>query len=531
MKTKIKAVLAMIITLAFIGIGSNVYAASAKIKASGTSVNVGDSVTITVSISAGAWNLEVSGTGISDKIVGNIDVAGEIENKSTTKTYTLDTSTEGTYKISLTGDITDAVTDETSDINSSISVTVNKEETTTKKDEEKKEETKEVTFSSSSGTVYAKSSMNLRSSATTSGNNVIKSLSKGTEMTITAKSNSKVDGYYWYKVSVNGTVGYVATSLVTTTKPEESELPVLKGLVVEEGAISPAFSKNTKTYNLSVENDVEQIMLSATPESGANVKIVCNGATCSNGKVPINEGLNTVNITVTKDGETNTYKLYVRKAIKEDEEGNIADEENTDTDLGLEILKIEGFELSPEFSKDIYSYTVMIPEDDDRTSLDITAIANEEDAKVEIVDNENLEYGENIITIMVTDAEGTTTRIYQIIVNKQQSEMTESVGETIIAQTKNVVANNKIPVIIISSLIVIAIIILIIIIKSGKKEDDFEQQLEEENKKNILDEEVSEEAYAENQYLNELREKEKSAKIIDDEGMATVTKPKRGKHF
>ena len=271
MKTKIKSVLAIIITLVIIGIGSNVYAASAKIKASETSVTAGDSVTITVSISAGAWNLEVSGAGISDSIVGNIDVDGEIENKSTTKTYTLDTSTAGTYTVSLTGDITDAVTDEYSDISSSVSVTV-KEKTAdedkedddkeeekkeeTEKEETKKEETKEVTFSSSSGTVYAKSSINLRSSATTSGNNVIKSLSKGTEMTITAKSDSKVDGYYWYKVSVNGTVGYVATSLVTTTKPEEDkEPPVLKGLVVDEGATTPAFSKNTKTYNLSVEND------------------------------------------------------------------------------------------------------------------------------------------------------------------------------------------------------------------------------------------------------------------------------------
>ena len=74
-----------------------VEAASASITASKTTAYVGDNVTITVKTTAGAWNLSVNGSGISDSIVG-YDLDG---NKTTTKTYTLNTSKVGRFKIHL----------------------------------------------------------------------------------------------------------------------------------------------------------------------------------------------------------------------------------------------------------------------------------------------------------------------------------------------------------------------------------------------------------------------------------------------
>lgn len=559
MKNNLKRKIIFTLTLAIsivMAISIQSMAAGVSVSPNSVEMNVGETKNITVTVSDAAATVNVSS---SDSNVATVTTSSEdnvfdgLFGKTDSKTYAITAKAKGTATINIvTTDYESSDGDTKIPGTKTVNVTVNEkpaeedkkddkkeedkkeETTTTKKDEEKKEETKkELTFSNASGTVYVKNeSVNLRSGYTTKENNVMNSLKKGDELTLLGKSTSQSDGYTWYKVKYNGKVGYIATSLVTTTKPkEDKEPPVLKGLVIDEGATTPAFSKNTKTYNLSVENDIEQVTISATPESGATATITCNGETCSGGVVPINEGLNTVSITVSKDGETNTYKIYVRKAIKEDEEGNITDEENTDTDLGLETLNIAGFELSPEFAKDVYSYTVVIPEDDDRTTLDIEAIANTENAKIEIIDNENLEIGENIITIMVTDEEN-TTRIYQIVVNKLGSNETVA-GGNVIEKTKNIVANNLIPVLIICALIIVAIIVLIVIIKSGKKEDDFEEQLEEEeNKKDILDTEIPEEAYAENQYLNELREKEENTKKeSSEEQVVAATKPKKGKHF
>lgn len=569
MKNKVLSIL--IFSIIFIGLMTT--ASIAGISASSQTVNSGETVTITVTSSqpVGACTLTLTDAGgltLKSSSTSNGEANGDLISIASSSgvtslgSYTFTTpsvtsDTKYTIRFSATAMETpdvNAIADSTAsatitvkapnntNTNTNTNPNTNPEpntnqntnnNTSTTKPEENKP--KEVTFSNTSGTVYAVQSTNLRSSATTKGNNVMRSLPAGTEMTVTAKSNSEVDGYYWYKVSVNGTTGYVATSLVTNTKPAETELPTLKSLAVNPGSYSPAFSKDKTTYNLSVEDDVQQVTVKATPESGATAKITCNGTTCANGVIPINEGLNTVKITVTKDGEDNTYTLYIRKSIKEDENGNISDDEKNNVDLYLKSLEITGFTISPEFDSKVYSYTVVIPADDERTSLDIKAVANIENAKVEIVDNENLEYGENIITIIVTSEEENATRIYQLVVDKQKTATTEaSNGNNIVGKTKNIVASNKVPVLIICTLIIIAVICIILIIKFGRKEDDFDSQLEEEvNKIDMLDTEISEEVYN-NQYLNELIKREnKSEKDSDyeEDMLSETTDDKRGKHF
>lgn len=531
--------------------------ASGKFSASAskTTVTVGDTFTITVSASGAAGTYEVSANN-SNVSVQSGDTSGFIDGSSSSITYKANSAGTVTITAKAT-DMTD-LEDDTKQVTGSKTFTITVKEksdtkTNTTKNDNKNTNTntdknttkpsnttddKKVTFSKSSGTVYASDDINLRGSATTKEKNILKSLDKGTKMTIMEKSNGKIDGYSWYKVSVDGTTGYVATSLVTTKKPADK--PTLSALTVSPGSLSPAFAKGTTTYNVSVESDVEEITVKATGASGATAKVTCKGTTVSNGVVPINEGLNTINVQVSKDGETNTYTLYVRRSIEEDSEGNIKDDENSDEDLFLKSLEVEGFELSPEFDKDTYSYTVEIPADDDTTSLDIEATANDKEAEVEIIDNEDFEYGENIVTIMVKSKDGSGDKTYQIIVNKlQEGEVgsTESVNgntETPM-QKRSIIADNKVPVILICILLAIAITCLVLLIRSGKKEDDFEKQLEEdEESKDILDTEVPEEAYESNQYLNELRQKEndKSNYENEDEEMEKdAKKARKGKHF
>ena len=75
--------------------------------------------------------------------------------------------------------------------------------------------------------------------------------------------------------------------------------------------------------------------------------------------------------------------------------------------------------MSPKFSTDEYEYTVGVTED--LSSLEIEAKANKENATVEILGNENLQQGENTITILVTDQETEQTATYQIVVNKNSN--------------------------------------------------------------------------------------------------------------
>ena len=105
---------------------STVNAASATIKANKTSATVGESVKVTVTVNAAAWNLKVSGSASGDIIGYNSDA----ENQTTTKTYTIDTSKAGTYKVTLSGDITDESKDNADEINTSVSITVKEKETT-----------------------------------------------------------------------------------------------------------------------------------------------------------------------------------------------------------------------------------------------------------------------------------------------------------------------------------------------------------------------------------------------------------------
>ena len=105
-----------------------VNAASANISANKTSVTVGTKVTVTVKIDAAAWNVKVSGDA-SDSIVGfNMDA----KNQTTTKTYTINTSKVGSYKVSISGDVTDEKSNNAQNVSGSVTITVKEKSTPTK---------------------------------------------------------------------------------------------------------------------------------------------------------------------------------------------------------------------------------------------------------------------------------------------------------------------------------------------------------------------------------------------------------------
>ena len=148
----------------------NVKAASYEIGASKKTVEVGEEVTITVKFVAAAWNVKVSGNGITGASYAS--QTSDLSEAETVKTFKLDTSKAGTYTITVSGDITDS-NGSTQDLNKSCTVTVNEKPVTpepkpeTPPVEQKPEEqptTKELEFTTVNETVYVTGTVNVRKS-------------------------------------------------------------------------------------------------------------------------------------------------------------------------------------------------------------------------------------------------------------------------------------------------------------------------------------------------------------------------------
>lgn len=414
-------------------------AVSASISASSTNTTVGSKVNITASGTAASWDLEISGSGISTTtIVGYTDDA---ENGKFSKAVSFTPSKVGTYTFKLTGNITDENDTEATQVNKSVSVTVKAKSTSSGSSSGGSSSTQStVSFTKVNETVYATRSVNVRANYSTSSS-VVGSLNAGDSVTRTGRGSNG-----WSRVTYNGQTAYISSNYLTTEKPEESNNKNLKSLSIEgDFTLTPEFSADVTEYDLTVGEDIDSIEISAVAEDdNADVEITGNNQLLI--------GDNTVEIKVTaEDGTVRTYTINVTKG----EAGEVV---STD---GLSELSVEGYTLSPEFSSNIYEYTLNIA-DTSVTSLNINAKTNMENATVEIIGNDSLQLGENVITILVQTEEETLT--YQIVVN-----ITEPVEEQIIAGIDN---NDLFLYGGIGLGVIIVIIIIVIIVKRRHHDDD-----------------------------------------------------------
>ncbi len=502
---------------------------NATIVSTDKQVNGGENVTITVTSkqalgaytlkltdTAGLTLLSASGGEISsdNKTITNSSNSGMTTLGSYTfKTPEVNASTKYNIKFSITGmETTDlqSVPDESN----TATVTVKAKETTppdnnnngggnnnNSNGNNNKPVDETPTFTSVNETVYATGDINVRKSYSTSSS-IVGTLKKGEAVTRTGKGSNG-----WSKVSYKGTTAYISSSLLTTTKPEEekkSSNAALKSLKVDQEGLTPEFSKDIENYVLNVPSTVENLKVTAEPEDAkATVKIIGNEG--------LKEGDNKVTITVTaEDGSIKTYLLTVTKGV-----------ENTQT-LGLQSLTIKGIDFTDVFKPDVYEYTIEVKED--ITKLEIEAVANEENATVEITGNEDLEDGENVITILVKSADGENVVTYQITVNK--AKQTEAVAET-----TNKIDIVLIVVIVAAVLLVILIIVLFIRLRKQMQMDDdgYYPDDEEENTNWTTSnfEEDNKNAYFEDNKINQ------DIHMNDDDDDNDDDRPRRGrgKHF
>jgi len=458
---------------------SIVNAASAEIEAKPTSVKVGEKVTVTVDVYGAAWNLKVSGSA-SGKIIGYDE---EGKNKSTTKTYTIDTSKAGTYTVYLTGDVTDQDKKIPDIINKSVSITVKAEEP---KDDDKNQNTNS---GSNNGTTNNNSSGN---NSTTNNNS---SSNSGT--TNTTKSTN----------------AYLSTLGVRLNQSDATEL----GVGTDEYDFT-GFKKSSLSYKVTVPYEVESLKVSyKAAHSGASVKVTGNTGfdVGSSNKI-------TIKVTAEDGKTTKTYTIKVTRLAEEEEKpGNIIDEEIEE--LFLTSLSLKGIEMSPEFSKDVYAYTATLSKN--LTEVEVNAVANKENATIEVSGNTNLAVGENTINIVVKEAEGTSQAVYQITLTKEITAVTTTGEEnnfmgSLIDNLKNYIV---IAILVVVLMIATVIILIILLRKENKrlKEQETEEydvykndekEFEDTKIEEIIEEQEIEEATNETETKNEGRKTRRKEK-------------------
>ncbi len=185
------------------------------------------------------------------------------------------------------------------------------------------------------------------------------------------------------------------TPVQTNNTKQKSSNANLNELKVNVEGLTPEFDKDVTEYYLIVDLKVEELEVTATKaDSKANVTV--------SGNKELKEGKNTITVNVeAENGTVKEYYIYVTKT-KDLEKANAE----------LETLKIEGYDISPDFKPNIYNYNLNL--ENGVTNIVITAEAESKGAKVEIEGNENLKEGENLIKINVTAEDQTTVRTYKV---------------------------------------------------------------------------------------------------------------------
>jgi phosphodiesterase/alkaline phosphatase D-like protein len=158
--------------------------------------------------------------------------------------------------------------------------------------------------------------------STSYGTNVIASPSTATGSTSTSMSATltglKPGTVYYYRakgVSVAGT-GTAAASFTTV-----STVATLSALTLSSGALSPAFTGNTKAYTASVAGTITSLTVTPTATAGPVATITVNGNPATSGKpsaaITLAPGPNNITVTVTaQDGVTiDTYTIVVTRLV------------------------------------------------------------------------------------------------------------------------------------------------------------------------------------------------------------------------
>lgn len=215
---------------------------------------------------------------------------------------------------------------------------------------------------------------------------------------ISGTGTKSVDyGTNTYSIVVTAENGSKKTYKITVTRPDNREtINTLESLSIDGYTISPEFNKNTTSYTLNVENDIEKVKINATKTSTKSSFV----SGYDPREVNLEYGKNTIYVKVKAENEKiNTYTITI---YREDNRSTV----NTLKSLTPSIGQIK-------FEEDVLEYSIVT----DQNEISITAETQDTKATVTGNTTYQLKTGLNELKVVVT-AENQTTKTYIIKVIK-----------------------------------------------------------------------------------------------------------------
>lgn len=260
-------------------------------------------------------------------------------------------------------------------------------------------------------------------------------------------------------IYIIATIALLSNVNATTSQTDdENTNNDLASLSITDYQISPEFNKNTRNYYVAIPTTISSVEVNAQAESAkATIKIT--------GNTQLTKTENTIQIVVTSaKGRKKTYKIIVTKQ-----------KENT---LKLQSLEIKGATFSPAFDSSKYYYTAEMKINDDSKDITVEAVANNANAKIEVIGNKGIQAGENLVSVIVSNSRETT--VYEILINAtvEKTIISNVENNDKIQQVKNGVLEffkdeNKVIALLVAVAVILIIIIICIIKKiSGKNRAD-----------------------------------------------------------
>ena len=254
------------------------------------------------------------------------------------------------------------------------------------------------------------------------------------------------------------------------------------------------FNNSTLEYSAKVPENVNSVEVFAKVQ---DPKAIITGT----GKRTLEMGKNELKVIVTaQDGTQKTFTINVTRGEE------IVDRE------GLKTLSIKNATLSPTFEATTYEYTAKYIGEEEK--LEITAEPTQSDYIVEITGNENLQEGENVITILVSDSSGKNISTYQITVNKSLID-TEAIAKQEAEENRKKITIAGI----IGGIIIFAIIVFLIIKRKKGHE------IQEENSVDSTDNDDNKQNnYGENELPKALKNDQDTEYTEDEEDYEKIYK-------
>lgn len=191
--------------------------------------------------------------------------------------------------------------------------------------------------------------------------------------------------------------------IIPNTNNEDNTNSKLKEMRLNHEGITPEFNPEITEYYFTTEN-LNELEVIANPQN-KNSKVEITG------NKDFNTGINEIDINVTAPNMINktNYKIYVTKT------NNIEL-----ANANLENLAIENAILSPEFNENVLEYKTEVSNTTE--NLNILAIPQKINAKVETNGGKNLNYGNNEIIINVIAENGYTNKKYKVNVYRRNEQ-------------------------------------------------------------------------------------------------------------